>query len=113
MDIGSALNLRNTMMKNNAAQAQRDVERAKAKDSDFERRRAQLQEVGKSFEKIFLNQMLSSMRETLDKKNDLLYGGFSQDVFEDMLYEKYAETMAKTNFMGLSEIIVSQYEQYL
>lgn len=114
MNIETALNVQNTMQKNKAYEAQREVEKAKnSKNGDLERRKTQLEDVGKSFEKIFINQMLSSMRETLDTKNDLLYGGFSQKIFEDMLYEEYATIMSKTNFLGLSQTIVSQYEQYL
>lgn len=76
-------------------------------------RKKQLEEVGMSFEKILINKMLTSMRNSVDKKSDLLYGGMSQDIFEDMLYEKYAENMAQSKVLGFAQTIVSQYEKYL
>lgn len=71
-----------------------------------------LEEVAREFEALFVEQMLSSMRETLQPENDLFYGGLGQDVFQDMLYEEYARTIAKTSSLGIAEMITKQYEQY-
>lgn len=69
-----------------------------------------LREVAAEFEAIFIKQMLSAMRETLQEENRLVDTGLSGDIFEDMLYDKYAEQMAKTSGFGLAEMIVQQFE---
>ena len=67
-----------------------------------------LREVAREFEALFVKQMLSSMRQTLDPGSDMLYGGISQDIFEDMLYEEYAKVMAKTGSLGIAELVYGQ-----
>lgn len=49
-----------------------------------------LKEACSDFEAIFIKQMLDSMRKTVSKSG-LMGGGMAEDIFEDMLYEKYAE----------------------
>ena len=67
-----------------------------------------LRDVAREFEALFVKQMLSSMRATLDKENDMLYGGMSQDIFEDMLYTEYSKVIAKTGSLGISDLIYEQ-----
>ena len=50
----------------------------------------QLKETCHEFESLLLEQMLKSMRKTVNKTG-LIKGGMAEDIFEDMLYEKYAE----------------------
>jgi flagellar protein FlgJ len=66
---------------------------------------ARLREVSEQFEALFLEQMLSSMRDTLNKDNRMLYGGMGEDYFEDMLYTEYAKVMAKRTDFGIAEMI--------
>lgn len=80
--------------------------------SDKEQKKAQLREVAFQMEAMFINMMLKEMRATLHK-TDLFDAGFAQDVFEDMLYQEYAKTMAKTANFGLAEQIYHQMESYL
>lgn len=54
------------------------------------------------FESLFVQMMLKEMRATVGK-TDLLDGGFAQDVFEDMLYEERAKSMAKNAGFGLAD----------
>lgn len=70
----------------------------------------QLRAVATEFESLFIKQMLDSMRDTLSPDDDLFYGGMAQDIFQDMLYEEYARTMARTGSLGVADIIHSQYE---
>jgi flagellar protein FlgJ len=59
------------------------------------------------FEAIFIKQMLNVMRKTVQKEG-LLDGGLSEDIFEDMLYDEYAEKMARTAQFGLAETMYLQ-----
>ncbi len=60
------------------------------------------------FEAIFIKQMLDVMRKTVHKEDDLLNGGMSQDIFEDMLYDEYARKMAQTAQFGLADTVYRQ-----
>jgi peptidoglycan hydrolase FlgJ len=60
------------------------------------------------FEALFIKQMLDVMRKTVNKEDDLLNGGMSQDIFEGMLYDEYAKKMAQTAQFGLAEMIYKQ-----
>ncbi len=69
----------------------------------------QLQAVAEDFEAIFIKQMLESMRSTLNPENRLVDTGLAGDIYEDMLYDEYAQIMSRTGGLGLAEIIVNQY----
>lgn len=86
----------------NASQVRLEVPRA----DDQTRLRA----VAKEFESLFAKQMLDSMRDTLNKEDDMFNGGMAQDIFDDMLYEEYARMMANTGSLGIADLIVNQYE---
>jgi flagellar protein FlgJ len=60
------------------------------------------------FEALFIKQMLDAMRKTVNKADDMLNGGMSQDIFEGMLYDEYAKKMAETAQFGLSDMIYRQ-----
>lgn len=79
---------------------------SRARSSDSE---DALRAVAQEFEALFMKQMLSSMRGTLNPENDLLHGGLSQDIFEDMLYDEYSKVMAKTGSIGIADLIVEQF----
>ena len=66
-----------------------------------------LKKASGDFEAIFIKQMLDSMRKTINKTS-LLGGGMAEDIFEDMLYDKYAEKMSKTANFGLKEMLYRQ-----
>ena len=59
------------------------------------------------FEAIFIRQMLESMRKTV-QKTEMNGGGQAEELYEDMLYDKYAETMAKTARLGVAELMYRQ-----
>jgi flagellar protein FlgJ len=59
------------------------------------------------FEAIFIKQMLNVMRKSVQKEG-LLDGGLSEDIFEDMLYDEYAQKMAQTAQFGLAETMYLQ-----
>jgi flagellar protein FlgJ len=69
---------------------------------------SELYKASEDFEAIFIKQMLDVMRKTVHKEDDLLNGGMSQDIYEDMLYDQYAKKMASTAQFGLAEMIYRQ-----
>ena len=70
-------------------------------------RQSPLYQACQDFEAIFLKQMLTAMRQTVEK-GELLHGGFAEEVFEDMLYDEYSKKMAQTAGFGLSELLYRQ-----
>ncbi len=60
------------------------------------------------FQSLFINMMLKSMRATLKEKDDLLYGGQTQEIFSDMLYDQYSRQMSKDPKFNLAEQIFQQ-----
>jgi peptidoglycan hydrolase FlgJ len=69
----------------------------------------QLRQVAQDFEAIFMKQMLDSMRSTLNPENRMIDTGMAGEFYEDMLYDEYAQLMAKTGGLGLAEMIVKQH----
>jgi flagellar protein FlgJ len=67
-------------------------------------RSSKLYETCVEFEALFLKQMLSAMRKTVPE-GGLLDSGFAGEVFEDMLYDEYAKTMARNAGFGLADTI--------
>ena len=66
-----------------------------------------LYEACQEFEAIFIKQMLNVMRKTVPKSG-LLDGGAAEEIFEDMLYDEYAGSMARTAGLGLADTIYEQ-----
>ena len=58
-------------------------------------------------ESIFVKQMLSCMKNNIDK-GEFLHGGYAENIFEDMLYDEYALNISKNSNMGIAK---SLYEE--
>lgn len=58
-------------------------------------------------EAVFLNMMFKQMRNTV-QKSDFLNGGYAEEMYEDMLYEKYAEEISKGRGTGLGDMLYEQ-----
>lgn len=58
-------------------------------------------------EAIFVNMMFKQMRNTV-QKSDLFNGGYAEEMYEDMLFEKYAEEISKGKGVGLSDVLYQQ-----
>ena len=59
------------------------------------------------FESLFIKQMLDVMRKSVEK-SDFLNGGMAEDIFEDMLYDRYALLMAKNSGFGIADTAYRQ-----
>jgi len=66
-----------------------------------------LREACRNLESVFLNIMFSSMRNTIQKA-DLIGDSFASGIYEDMLYEKYADEASKGKGLGLGEMLYEQ-----
>lgn len=64
------------------------------------------------FESLFVKQMLDSMRRTVPK-GGLFDGGMSQEIFEDRLYNTYAEKISSTASLGLAKQMFEQIKATL
>ena len=71
-----------------------------------------LLEACRDFEAIFLGELLKSMRKTVPQ-GGLLGNSFGQDVFQSMLDDEYAKSMASSRSTGLAEILFQQLQPNL
>ncbi len=76
------------------------------------REMAELKKACQDFEAIFIKQMLNSMRKTV-VPSDLTKRNMGEDIFEDMLYDKYAEKMAETAGLGVGDMMFAQLSRQL
>ena len=98
----SALKRKLEAHRNNVSEAQRIAQGAGGRrkiDRD-----SKLFKVCQEFESIFIKQMLNSMRKTINKSG-LLDGGVAEEIFEDMLYDKYALKMSQSARFGISDLL--------
>ncbi len=58
-------------------------------------------------EAMFVGNMLKSMRKTIIE-NDFFGKSLAKDIFQDMLYDEYANSMARTDQFGLAHQIYNQ-----
>ena len=78
----------------------------------FERLRndeQRLRTAARSFEQLFITQMLDAMRDTLRPEHDLLDAGATGEIWQDRLYDQYAAILAKRGGFGVADMIVEQY----
>ena len=68
---------------------------------------SKLFKVSQEFEAIFIKQMLNVMRKSVSKTG-LLDGGMAEEIFEDMLYDEYAQKMAESGSFGIADMIYRQ-----
>jgi flagellar protein FlgJ len=92
----------NNTLSDRVDQLQRSLPQSKKQRRDDE-----LFKVCQDFEAIFIKQMLNAMKQTVPKTG-LMDGGFAEEIFEDMLYDEYAQAMAKTAQFGLSNLLYRQ-----
>ncbi len=74
---------------------------------------SRLYEQALELENYFVKNMLSSMRKTINK-SDLLGSkdDYAQNMYEDMLYDNYAEALTKNASFGLADQIYLQLESH-
>ncbi|KJS85456.1 MAG: hypothetical protein JM58_08425 [Peptococcaceae bacterium BICA1-8] len=85
---------------NKFAQILNNVENGKEDD-------AKLMDACQQLESVFVHQMISQMRATIPE-GGLLGKSQGEEIFQDMLDEKYAENVSKAGGMGLAKILYDQ-----
>jgi len=58
-------------------------------------------------EAIFVNMMFKQMRNSV-QKSGLFDGGFAEEMYEDMLFEEYADEVSKNKGTGLGDMLYRQ-----
>ncbi len=64
----------------------------------------QLREVADSYESIFLNQLIQSMRKTV-QYDGVVPQSHAEKVYQSMLDDEYSKSMAKSGSIGISEMV--------
>ena len=81
---------------------ERVLDRAKEEKDD-----KKLKKACSDLEAIFVNMMFKQMRNTV-QKSDLIDGGSAEEMYEDMLFDKYAEEVSKGKGTGLGDMLYRQ-----
>jgi Rod binding domain-containing protein len=71
-------------------------------------RKSKLFEQCREFESIFVKMMLKEMRNSVDKTDSLLSGGWAEDIYTDMLDDEYSKSIAKNAGFGLADQLYKQ-----
>lgn len=67
----------------------------------------QLKDAARQFEALFIYQMYSKMRESIEK-GGLFEGGLATDIFQGMLDQEVSTKAAETGSLGLADLIYKQ-----
>ena len=83
-----------------------------AHDAHKKKQEAKLWDACIQTESIFVSKMLKEMRNTVHK-GEMLNGGQTEEIFQDMLYDKYAENISKTANLGIAKSMYDQMSKQL
>ena len=73
---------------------------------DVRKHNAKLRDACDSFEDLFAHKMIQVMRQSnMKDKDNIMSGGRGEEIFQDMLDEKYATLFSKTNALGMADMI--------
>ncbi len=73
---------------------------------DVRKHNAKLRDACDSFEDLFAHKMIQVMRQSnLKDKDNIMSGGRGEEIFQDMLDEKYSTLFSKTNALGMADMI--------
>lgn len=73
--------------------------------SDEQRTDKKLLKSCEDFESIFISQLMKEMRKTLNNKNNILHGGQAEEIFNDMLYDKYSQLASRQSDFGIARVM--------
>jgi flagellar protein FlgJ len=113
MDI-SAINSAMTQMQVQAGEAKTGGTFQSALDSAMENKdKTQLRKACVAFESYFIQMMFKEMRKSVDSSGGILPKGQAEKIFEEMLDEEAAKSMAKGRGIGLAEEMYQQMSRQL
>lgn len=70
--------------------------------------KSELYETAKEFQSLFVKMMLKSMRANLKPQEGMLYGGRTEEIFSDMLFDEYSKRMSQEATFTLADQIYEQ-----
>ena len=112
MQIDSAmLQYANRPLKVPTGASQVQATGARVADSKPVDKKSKLFEQCQEFESIFVKMMLKEMRNSVDKSDSLVSGGWAEDIYSDMLDDEYSKSMAKSAGFGLADQLYKQLAQ--
>jgi len=112
VQIDSALlNYNNRPLRVPTGAAQVQATGARVADTTHVDKKSKLFEQCQEFESIFVKMMLKEMRNSVDKKDSLLSGGWAEDIYSDMLDDEYSKSIAKKAGFGLADQLYKQLAQ--
>ncbi|BCR22179.1 rod-binding protein [Borrelia sp. HM] len=97
-----------TLKTNNQINQMKNLKTKKSKETNQHKNDHRIYTAALEFEAIFIEQMIKSMRNSLQKENNLINGGQTEEVFEDMLYLERSKQIAKSKSFGLADLIYNQ-----
>ncbi len=68
---------------------------------------AKLKQSCQQMEGLLVKQMITVMRKSIEKSG-FIDGGNAEEIFTDMLYDQYADSMSRSGDFGLSKTIYAQ-----
>jgi len=91
----------------NSSEAKATLNRIEGVSQLSEQEDQKLREACKDFESLLIKQMLDAMKKTVPESN-LIDKNQGEKYFEDMLSQEYADSMADTESLGISDMMYRQ-----
>jgi len=99
-------------LKTSQSKAQQNEFEDMLKQVQEEKDEKKLKEACKNLEAVFVNMMFKQMQSTV-QKSGLMDGGYGEEVYNDMLLDKYAEEATKGTGLGLAQVMFKQLSKNL
>ena len=95
-------NIKSKVQESEQGEFERALEKALEEKDD-----KKLKKACNELEAVFASMMFKQMRNTV-RKSGLIDGGTAEEMYEDMLFDKYAEEISKGKGIGLGDILYKQ-----
>ncbi len=84
------------------------IQPANIRDSDAQKE--SLKQVSKQYEALFVNQLVSAMRKTVDRTGSLVPESHAEKTYQNLLDYEHSQRIADSELLGLSKLV---YEHLL
>ncbi len=108
---GFADTLNQSVVTQAATNSQQDFNRL-LNDAKNGKKEKELKTACEQLEAVFINKVMDSMRAAIPR-SELINRGFATDVWESMLFEKYADLMSKTGSIGIAKTLYKQLSAHI
>jgi peptidoglycan hydrolase FlgJ len=110
MSDANPMGIDNTLFQLQALHTDKTLSTAQSTMGRNQQNKADLEEASCQFESLLLNFMLREMRATIPESG-LFPQSMAQDIFTSLLDEQYAGVMAQRGGIGLSRLLIDQFEK--